>query len=87
MARKKMIISIKKRRATDSSLFVIPCFVFDFMVTNIILVKTVNTNVMQLSWKNNNVLEKSFVTLVILISLKILGLGLVEFGVEIIVGH
>ena len=82
-----MIISIKKRRATDSSLFVIPCFVFDFMVTNIILVKTVNTNVMQLSWKNNNVLEKSFVTLVILISLKILGLGLVEFGVEIIVGH
>ena len=65
----------------------IPCFVFDFMVTNIILVKTVNTNVMQLSWKNNNVLEKSFVTLVILISLKILGLGLVEFGVEIIVGH
>lgn len=39
----------KKRRATDSSLFVIPCFVFDFMVTSIILVKTVDTNVMQLS--------------------------------------
>ena len=49
MARKKMILSIKKRRATDSSLFVIPCFVFDFMVNNIILVRTVYTNVMQLS--------------------------------------
>lgn len=77
MAKKKMIISIKKRRATDSSLFVIPCFVFDFMVNNIILVRTVYTNVMQLSSKNNNLLEQPFVTLVILILFKILGLGLV----------
>lgn len=87
MARKKMIISIKKRRATDSSLFVIPCFVFDFMVTNIVLVRTVDTNVNTIIRNKSNIVILKLIIIFTTTLFKILGLCLVEFGVEVVVGH